>query len=723
MIAENIFRENKKMEENHIGREIAKQRFSRSLSRDSLALYTGISAERLAALERGEVLPDAAELSSLAKFFGVSADQLLGIEKTAPGQPQSGSSWKEITHTSPHREARALRMSMIVLFGILVFLYRLPSVLYAAPVLVLFAPAVLFAFVVLVLCQPVFFAAGKQYRDIPALKFLHIFFAAVYFLALLVFTVMLFFPFTEGLLRAAAVFLIISAVAELACGLTAAFAFRKKEGALPSALLLFYLALRLFVAVQTVLAFCGVVSPALTVFAALSLILSCFLLWFFAEDSTETVTYKTTSLKREEAAPVYRRIGWAPSVRAKVCSALVWVLIGAIGASALATLFAYAMPLFAAVPLSLVPAVFILLPAVLGATALFLFLGKYYSQNKGAKICMFTSLALSFAAAVASSALGTGVAGLILRAVSIAAEIAFLFSLPFAFAQDETKDDPAPWRRAYFIFAGLLALYDCFIVLFSISFTVLSLFLICSLAAGCLFCMRRIAADRLIPFFYLSPDRATGAEKTESRSEGRGLLKKWNPVAILAAIYAAALLFAAMFANFYPNASDRIFGMTLCALSLSAYVLFFAVRRSVCRAVDRVFLFLRAAAAGMEIAIFFSFDFETYPAAGTPDWMYNVSLALCTLSMAYIALFYRNVFEEKRPNTVAIVLFALLYAVWLFFTVCLTGLPRFLIDTDIVNIVLLFGLYFLKADRERFQEIESKKKAQKQKNKGRFSAR
>ena len=76
------------MEENHIGREIAKQRFSRSLSRDGLALYTGISAERLAVLERGEALPDAAELSSLAEFFGVSADQLLGIEKNAPERPQ-----------------------------------------------------------------------------------------------------------------------------------------------------------------------------------------------------------------------------------------------------------------------------------------------------------------------------------------------------------------------------------------------------------------------------------------------------------------------------------------------------------------------------------------------------------------------------------------------------------------------------------------------------------
>lgn len=722
MIAEIIFRENKKMEENHIGREIAKQRFSRSLSRDGLALHTGISAERLAALERGEALPDAAELSSLAEFFGVSADQLLGIAKNAPERSQSDSA-KEIVLIRPHREARALRMSMIVLFGILVFLYRLPSVLYAAPVLVLFAPALLFAFAVLVLCQPVFFAAGKQYRDIPVLKFLHIFFVAVYFLALLVFAVMLFFPFTEGLLRAAAVFLIISAVAELACGLTAAFAFRKKEGALPSALLLFYLALRLFLVVQTVLAFCGVTSSALTVFAALSLILSWFLLWFFAEDRTETVTYKTTSLKREEAAPVYGRIGWAPSVRAKVFSALVWVLIGAIVASALATLFAYATPVFAAVSLSLMPAVFILLPAAPGAAALFLFLGKYYSKNKGAKICMFTSLALSFAAAVASSALGTGAAGFLLRAVSIAAEIAFLFSQPFAFAQDETKDDPAPWRRAYFIFAGLLALYDCFIVLFSISFTVLSLFLICSLAAGCLFCMRHIAADRLIPFFYLSPEAPSErAKKTECKPKGRGLLKKWNPFAILAAIYAAALLFAAMFANFYPNASDRIFGITLCALSLFAYVLFFAVRRSVCRAADLVFLFLRAAAAGMEIAIWFSLDSGAYP-AGAPEWMFSVGLGLNTLSMAYIALFYKNVFEEKRPNTVAIVLFSILFFFRMYFSVFVFILAEYVLYTEIADLVLLFGLYFLKADRERFQEIESKKKAQKRKNKGRFSAR
>ena len=173
-----------------------------------------------------------------------------------------------------------------------------------------------------------------------------------------------------------------------------------------------------------------------------------------------------------------------------------------------------------------------------------------------------------------------------------------------------------------------------------------------------------------------------------------------------------------------PNgrSSDRIFGMTLCALSLFAYVLFFAVRRSVCRAADLVFLFLRAAAAGMEIAIWFSLDSGAYP-AGAPEWMFSVGLGLNTLSMAYIALFYKNVFEEKRPNTVAIVLFSILFFFRMYFSVFVFILAEYVLYTEIADIVLLFGLYFLKADRERFQEIESKKKAQKRKNKGRFSAR
>lgn len=162
--------------------------------------------------------------------------------------------------------------------------------------------------------------------------------------------------------------------------------------------------------------------------------------------------------------------------------------------------------------------------------------------------------------------------------------------------------------------------------------------------------------------------------------------------------------------------------MTLCALSFFAYVLFFAVRRAVCCAADRVFLFLRAAAAGMEIAIWLSLDSGAYP-AGAPEWMFSVGLGLNTLSMAYIALFYRNVFEEKRPNTVAIVLFSILFFFRMYFSVFVFALAEYVLYTEIADIVLLFGLYFLKADRERFQEIESKKKAQKRKNKGRFSAR
>ena len=59
----------------------------------------------------------------------------------------------------------------------------------------------------------------------------------------------------------------------------------------------------------------------------------------------------------------------------------------------------------------------------------------------------------------------------------------------------------------------------------------------------------------------------------------------------------------------------------------------------------------------------------------------------------------------------------------MYFSVFVFALAEYVLYTEIADIVLLFGLYFLKADRERFQEIESKKKAQKRKNKGRFSAR
>ena len=115
---------------------------------------------------------------------------------------------------------------------------------------------------------------------------------------------------------------------------------------------------------------------------------------------------------------------------------------------------------------------------------------------------------------------------------------------------------------------------------------------------------------------------------------------------------------------------------------------------------------------------------ESGTESGVPLWL-CIPFAGLLLCIAVMPLVKGEWWEAHQPLVVVlwilvmVIPFALLYGVG---SAAETVLEC-TVNDYLTCIVLLFGLYFLKADRERFQEIESKKKAQKRKNKGRFSAR
>ena len=61
--------------------EILKEmRLSRGMSQEKLAKETGLSQSAIAFWEKGQRVPNALAVITLARYFGVSSDWLLGLE-------------------------------------------------------------------------------------------------------------------------------------------------------------------------------------------------------------------------------------------------------------------------------------------------------------------------------------------------------------------------------------------------------------------------------------------------------------------------------------------------------------------------------------------------------------------------------------------------------------------------------------------------------------------
>lgn len=279
------------MEENFLGRQIAKLRFQKGLSQESLAEKAEVSLQALAAWEDGTASPNANELARLCTALSVSADKLLGTP-AAPAKTQPANTQQLYTHlTERPISAADTFKKWLVVFAVFTGIDFLLTLILPLESDSLFYSLFSLAYSVVALGSYIMFLVSKQPSENRGLWILFIVLLAASFFASILFSIL---ALTGLNLQGLIVWLFILLGLDIAYEILAPFAFKRTEESDRVRVLYFVL-----IALRFMLSFCSVFVSAVFAYKFLTAAASAlntvllFVLSLCVDFKTETVSYKS----------------------------------------------------------------------------------------------------------------------------------------------------------------------------------------------------------------------------------------------------------------------------------------------------------------------------------------------------------------------------------------------------------------------------------------------